>query len=87
MIERKHKPRWGLIVGLGIFAIAVGVFINAYAIVVVENGPFPATSGGHLISGFFFVGLGSGYVVCGTAVRQLEKKIRTLEDKLEPKNP
>ena len=87
MIERKHKPRWGLIVGLGIFAIAVGVFINAYAIVVVEKGPFPATSGGFQIGGFFFVGLGMGYVVCAITVRHLEKKIRILEDKLEHRNP
>jgi hypothetical protein len=87
MIERKHKPRWGLIVGLGIFAIAVGIFINTYAIVVVENGPFPAKSGGFQISGFFFIGLGIGYVVCAPAVKQLEKKIRNLEDKLDPKSP
>ena len=30
---------------LGITAVAIGVFINAYAIIVVQSGPFPAQSG------------------------------------------
>jgi len=37
--------RWGLVLGLGIIAVAIGVFINAYAIIVVQSGPFPAQSG------------------------------------------
>ena len=81
MAERKHKPRWGLVAVLGIFAIAVGVFINAYAIIVVQSGPFPVKSGGYQITGFFFIGLGMGYLVCTVMIKALEKKIRKLEDK------
>ncbi len=67
--------RWGLVLALGIIAVAIGIFINAYAIIVVQSGPFPAQSGGFQISGFFFIGLGMGYIFCVPIIRNLEMKI------------
>ena len=86
MKETRTKSHWRLVVALGIFSIAVGAFANAYAILVVQRGPFPATGIGYLIQGFFFIGMGMGYIICAVAIKDLEKKIRKLEDRLyEPK--
>jgi hypothetical protein len=82
MTEKEHKSRWGLVVALGVFAIAVGAFINAYAIIVVQSGPFPVTSGGYQITGFFFIGIGMGYLICTPMIKELEKKARKLEGML-----
>jgi hypothetical protein len=80
--EKKHKMRWGLVLILGIIAVAIGVFLNAYAIFVVPSSPFPATGGRYIIPGFFFIGLGMGYMVCTPFIRQLETKIRKREEVL-----
>ena len=82
MPEKKHKMRWGLVLILGIIAVAIGVFLNAYAIFVVPSSPFPATGGRYIIPGFFFIGLGMGYMVCTPFIRQLETKIRKREEVL-----
>jgi hypothetical protein len=71
--------RWGLVLALGIIAVAIGVFFNAYATAVVESGPFPAKSAGYQIGGFFFIGLGMGYLVLVPLIRNLENKIRKME--------
>jgi len=80
--EKKHKMRWGLVLILGIIAVAIGVFLNAYAIFVVPSSPFPATGGRYQIPGFFLVGIGMGYMVCTPFIRQLETKIKRMEDTL-----
>ena len=77
--NQKHKMRWGLVLALGIIAVAIGIFINTYAIIVVQSGPFPAQSGGFQISGLFFIGLGMGYIFCVPIIRNLEMKIRKIE--------
>jgi hypothetical protein len=82
MPDKKHKMRWGLILILGIIAVVIGVFLNVYAIVVVPSSPFPATGGRYIIPGFFFIGLGMGYMVCTPFIRQLETKIRKREEVL-----
>ena len=82
MPEKKHKMRWGLVLILGIIAVAIGVFLNAYAIFVVPSGPFPATGGRYTIPAFFFIGLGMGYMVCTPFIRQLETKIKKMEGAL-----
>jgi hypothetical protein len=71
-----------LVLVLGIIAVAIGVLINVYAIVVVQSGPFPAKSGGFQISGFFFIGLGMGYMFSTPLIRILEEKIRKMEQEL-----
>ena len=87
MPEKSHKPRWGLVLALGLFSIAFAVIIFVYAIAVVESGPFPAKSGGFLLPGFFFVGIGMGYLFLTPAISMLEKKIGKLEKELyEQKN-
>jgi hypothetical protein len=68
--------RWGLVLAMGIVAVAIGVFIDYYAIVVVQSGPYPAQSGGWMTTGFFFIGLGMGYMVCVPLIRSLEMKLR-----------
>jgi len=82
LIDKKHKTRWVLVLILGTIAVAIGVFLNAYAIFVVPSSPFPATGGRYIISGFFFVGLGMGYMVCTPFIRQLETKIKKMEESL-----
>ena len=82
MPDKKHKMRWGLVLILGIISVAIGVFLNAYAIFVVPSSPFPATGGRYIIPGFFFIGLGMGYMVCTPFIRQLETKIRKREEVL-----
>ena len=82
MPEKTHKPRWGLVLGLGLFSVVFAVIIFVYAITVVESGPFPAKSGGFLLPGFFFVGIGMGYLFLTPAIRMLENKIRRLEKEL-----
>lgn len=82
MPEQKHKIRWGLVLALGIIAVSIGFFINVYAIAIVQSGPFPATSGSYQISGFFFIGLGMGYLVLTPLIKYQEKKIRKLEKEL-----
>ena len=82
MSDKKHKMRWGLVFILGIIAAAIGVFLNAYAIFVVPSSPFPATGERYIIPGFFFVGMGMGYMVCTPFIRQLETKIRRMEEAL-----
>jgi hypothetical protein len=80
--EKKHKMRWGLVLILGIIAVAIGVFLNAYAIFVVPSSPFPATGGRYTIPGFFLVGIGMGYMVLTPFIRQLETKIKKMEEAL-----
>ena len=82
MPEKKHKMRWGLVPMLGIIAVAIGVFFNAYAIFVVPSSPFPATGGRYIIPGFFLVGMGMGYMTLAPFIRQLETKIRKMEEAL-----
>ena len=82
MPEKKHKMRWGLVLILGIIAVAIGVFLNAYAIFVVPSSPFPATGGRYTIPGFFLIGLGMGYIVLTPFIRQLETKIKKMEEAL-----
>jgi hypothetical protein len=86
MTEKNHKPRWGLVVILGLFSIALAVFIIVYAITVIERSPFPANSELYLINGFFFIGLGMGYLVCANVIKNLEKKIGKLEEELYEQN-
>jgi len=73
--KMNYRHRWVLVLALGLFAIALGFFITVYAIIVVERGPFPATSSSYLISAWFLVGMGMGYVVCSFVIRDLEKKL------------
>jgi len=80
--DKKHKTRWGLVLALGIISVAIGVFLNAYAIVVVPSSPFPATGGRYQIPGFFLVGMGMGYMALTPFIRQLETKIKKMEDAL-----
>jgi len=80
--EKDHKPRWGLVLAAGLFSIAFGVFIIVYAITVIQRGPFPADSSVYLINGFFLIGLGMGYLACARVIKNLEKKIRKLEEEL-----
>ena len=82
MPEKNHKPRWGTVLALGLFSIAFAVIIFVYAITVVESGPFPAKSEGFLLPGFFFVGIGMGYLFVTPMIKMLEKKIRRLEKEL-----
>jgi hypothetical protein len=82
MPEKKHKTRWGLILILGIIAVAIGVFLNAYAVVVVPSSHFPATGGRYQIPGFFLIGLGMGYIVLIPFIRHLEAKIKKMEEAL-----
>jgi hypothetical protein len=82
MPEKKHKMRWGLVLILGIIAVAIGVFLNAYAIFVVPSSSFPATGGRYTIPGFFLIGLGMGYMVLTPFIRQLETKIKKMEKAL-----
>ena len=82
MPEKKHKTRGSLVLLLGIIAVAIGVFLNAYAIVVVPNSPFPATGGRYQIPGFFLIGFGMGYMALIPFIRQLETKIKKMEDAL-----
>ena len=82
MPEKNHKLRWGLVLALGLFSIAFALVIFVYAIAVVESGPFPAKSGGFLLPGFFFVGIGMGYLVLTPMVTMLEKRISRLEKEL-----
>ena len=84
--KKNHKPRWGLVVALGLFSIVLAVFLIVYAIIVIERGPFPANSSLYLINGFFFIGLGMGYLVCAYVIKNLEKKIRKLEEELYGQN-
>jgi hypothetical protein len=79
---KKHKMRWGLVLILGIIAVAIGIILNLYAIVVVPSGPFPATGGRYQISGFFFIGIGMGYMIVTPLIRQLETKIKKMEEAL-----
>ena len=72
--------RWGLVLALGILAVAIGVILNAYAIVVVQSGPFPAQGSGYQIQGFFFIGLGMGYLFVTPLIRQQDMRIRKLEE-------
>ena len=85
MPEKNHKPRWGLVLALGLFSISFALIIFVYAIAVVESGPFPAKSGGFLLPGFFFVGIGMGYLFLPPMVKMLENKIRRLEKELASK--
>jgi hypothetical protein len=80
--DKKHKARWGLVLILGIILVAIGVFFNVYAIVVVPSSPFPAAGGRYTIPGFFFIGFGMGYMVCTPLIRQLETKIKKMEEAL-----
>ena len=82
MPDKKHKMRWGLVLILGIIAVAIGVFLDAYAIVVVPSSPFPATGGRYIIPGFFLVGMGMGYMALTPFIRQLETKIKKMEEAL-----
>ena len=82
MPEKNHKPRWGLVLALGLFSISFALIIFVYAIAVVESGPFPAKSGGFLLPGFFFVGIGMGYLVLTPMVTMLEKRISRSEKEL-----
>ncbi len=82
MPEENHKTRWGLVLMLGIIAVAIGVFLNAYAIFVVPSSPFPATGGRYITPGFFFVGMGMGYIVLTPFIWQLETKIKKMEEAL-----
>jgi hypothetical protein len=80
--EKKHKMRWGIVLILGIIAVAIGVSLNAYAIFVVPSSPFPATGGRYTIPGFFLIGFGMGYMVLTPFIRQLETKIKKMEEAL-----
>jgi uncharacterized membrane protein len=80
--NKKNRMQWILVLILGIIAVAVGVFLNFYAIVVVESSPFPAKACGFQISGFFFIGLGLGYMILTPFIRQLETKIKKMEEAL-----
>ncbi|MFB0559951.1 MAG: hypothetical protein ACETWM_01780 [Candidatus Lokiarchaeia archaeon] len=82
MTEKNHKSRWRSVVASGLFFIALGVFLIVYAITVIERGRFPADSVLYLINGFSFIGLGMGYLVCAHIIRDLEEKIRKLEEEL-----
>lgn len=82
MPEKKHKMRWGLVPILGTVAVAIGVFLNAYAMFVVPSSPFPATGGRYQIPGFFLIGLGMGYMILTPFIRQLETKIKKMEEAL-----
>ena len=70
-----HKKQWILVLALGVFLIVFGTFIIAYSIIVVEHGLFQATAVGFSIPGYFFIGLGMGYIICSGIIRNLEKKI------------
>jgi hypothetical protein len=80
--DKKHKTRWSLVLILGIVAVAIGVSLNAYAIFVVPNSSFPAIGGRYQIPAFFFIGIGMGYMVLTPFIRQLETKIKKMEDAL-----
>ena len=82
MPDKKHKMRWGLVLILGIISVAIGVFLNAYGIFVVPSSPFPSTGGRYTIPGFFLIGLGMGYIVLTPFIRQLETKIKKMEEAL-----
>lgn len=82
MHEQKYKIRWSLVLALGLIAVAIGFLINIYAIAIVQKGPFPAISGSYQISGFFFIGLGMGYLVLTPLVKYQYEKIRKLEKEL-----
>lgn len=82
MPNKKNKMRWVLVLLLGIIAVAIGVFINAYAIVVVQSGPFPAKSGGFQIAGFFVIGVGMGYMALTPLIKIQEEKIKKMEQEL-----
>ena len=79
--EKDHKPRWGLDLAAGLVSIAFGVFFIVYAITVVARSRFPDIEL-YLINGFFFIGLGMGHLVCARVIKNLEKKIRKLEEEL-----
>lgn len=82
MPEKKHKMRWVLVLILGIISVTIGIFLNAYAIFVVLSSPFPATVGRYTIPGFFLVGMGMGYMALTPFIRQLETKIKKMEEAL-----
>lgn len=76
MVERKHKAHWWLVAATGIVAIIIGTFLDAYAIIIVEKGPFPVTGTSFIIEGSLLWGFGTGYLICTIAIRSLEKKIK-----------
>jgi len=82
VLEKKLKMRWGFVLITGIIALAFGIFINLYEIVVVRSGPFLATTGGDLISGFFLIGIGIPCVSLASLIRALETKIKKMEEAL-----
>lgn len=88
MTKKNHKSRRSLVVVVasGLFPIVVGSLLIVYAITVVERGPFPDNSVGYIISGFFFIGLGMGYLACAPMIKDLEKTIRKLEEELYEQN-
>jgi len=80
--NKKHKIRWVLVLILGIISVAIGIVLNGYAIFVVPSSPFPTTGGRYITPGFFLVGMGMGYMALTPFIRQLETKIKKMEEAL-----